>query len=283
MEKDLNLPCIVTAYIDLSNKILGKTPDIYLSYFSNLLKLKNEIIVFYDPIIEEKIKELTKSNKNVKLIKADKAFFEENIKSYSYLNRQYEILNNHFFQKFKTFRLDQGKTPEVNVPEYNIINYAKIDFLDYIVKKKIYEHDYLCWLDFGLIRNQDAMPQHLKFDPEIFYESNDKVHFIANSQILNRWYLDTDWNKIFIDIWEKVHGGLIFTHKNNLNKARNIIHKEIEDLLKHNLIDDDQVIYFRAKLNNQDFFLFHRFWSQGFDYIHKFISIKDKTHDYIVI
>lgn len=282
MEKNLKLPCIVTAYIDLSEKIKTKTSEVYLSYFSNLLNLKNEIIVFYDPIIETKLKELTQYNKNVKLLKIDKTFFKKNIKSSNYLDRQYEILNTTFFQNLKKFRLDQGNTPEVNIPEYNIINYAKIDFLNYTIDNKITENKYVCWLDFGLIRKKNDIKDNA-FCPEIFYKEDEKVHLIANSQILNRWYTQTDWHKLFIDIWEKVHGGLIFTHKNNLKKASNIIHEEIIDLLDHNIIDDDQVVYFRAKLNNPDFFVFHRFWDKGFDYVHEFINIKDKTPEYINI
>lgn len=283
MEDNIRLPCIVTAYIDLSDKISTKNPDTYLGFFSNLLELKNEIVVFYDESIEKKIKYLAKDKSNIILIKINKDFLNKNILSYSYLERQREILNSEFFKNIKKLRLDKGETPEVNIPEYNIINYSKIDFLNYVVDNKIIDQEYVCWLDFALIKNKDFIPRDKKFYPEIFYKNKDQVHLIASSKIAERWHTDNQWYKLFIDIWEKVHGGLLFSHKDNLKNVKDIIHNEIQSLLSNNIIDDDQVIYFRAKLNNNNLFMFHRFWSQGYDYIDKFIQIKDRTEDYLVI
>lgn len=283
MENNLNLPCIVTAYVDLSEKIPNKNPDLYLKDFSNLLELNNKIIVFYDSSIEAKIQNLTLNRKNVLSIKIDKDFLTKNIDSYSYLEDQYKILNSSFFQNIKRLRLDRGETPEVNIPEYNIINYSKIDFLNYVIDNNLAEEEHICWLDFALIKDKNFIPKEKVFYPEIFYKDNDKIHLIASSKITERWHTDTQWYKLFLDIWEKVHGGLIFSHRNNLKKAKIIIHKEIKSLMENKIIDDDQVIYFRAKLNNNDAFIFHRFWGEGYDYINKFIQIKDRTQDYLFI
>ena len=261
MENNLNLPCIITAYLDLSNFIKSKTPSVYLNYFSNLLEIKNDIIVFYDEKIENQLKQLIqiKNKKNILAIKINKKFLEENIHAWKYLDISKKILNSDYFNNLKRGRPCGGTTPEVNCAEYNLINYSKLDFINYIIDNNLSNHEYYSWVDFGLLREKNFIPEDLIYNPLECFSDNNALHIIADKDIESRWKSTIDWNFEFLYFWEKLAGGHFFSHKKNFKFIQQRFHEECEIMFSHNIIDDDQPVLFILKNKFPNLIKIYRF------------------------
>lgn len=261
MENNLNLPCIITAYLDLSVFLKSKTPSIYLSYFSNLLKLKNDLIVFYDEKIENEIKNLIdiQNKKNITLFKINKDFLIEKIHSWKYLDSVKQILQSDYFINLKIKRPCRGTTPEVNCAEYNLINYSKLDFINYVIDNKISNHEYYAWVDFGLLREDNFLPEDLIYNPIECFSDNKALHIIADRDIHLRWRPTTDWNFEFLYFWEKLAGGHFFSHRNNFKFIQEKFHEECEIMMQSNIVDDDQPVFFILKNKFPDLIKIYRF------------------------
>jgi hypothetical protein len=261
MENNLNLPCIITAYLDLSDFIKSKTPSIYLNYFSNLLEIKNDIIVFFDEKIEPELKQLIeiKNKKNILPIKINKKFLEENIHAWKYLDISKKILNSDYFNNFKRGRPCRGTTPEVNCAEYNLINYSKLDFINYIIDNHLSNHEYYSWVDFGLLREKNFIPEDLIYNPLECFSDNNALHIIADKDIESRWKPTIDWNFEFLYFWEKLAGGHFFSNKKNFKFIQQRFHEECEIMFSHNIIDDDQPVLFILKNKFPNLIKIYRF------------------------
>jgi hypothetical protein len=261
MENNLELPCIITAYLDLSAFIKSKTPSIYLNYFSNLLEIKNDIIVFYDEKIELELNELIKrkNKKNISLIKINIKFLIDNIYAWKFLDKAKNVMTSDYFNDLKTKRPCRGTTPEVNCIEYNLINYSKLDFINYIIDNKLSNHEYYSWVDFGLLREKKFIPEDLIYNPLECFSDNEALHIIADRNIESRWKPTTDWNFEFLYFWEKLAGGHFFSHKKNFKLIQQKFHEECEIMFSHNIIDDDQPVFFILKNKFPNLIKIYRF------------------------
>ena len=263
MENNLKLPCIITAYLDLSDIIKSKTPSVYLNYFSNFLELKNNIILFYDEKIETELNELIeiKNKKNISLIKINRNFLEKNIHGWKHLKNSNRILNSDYFNNIKKRRPCQGTTPEVNCVEYNLINYSKIDFINYIIDNDLSNHQYYAWLDFGGVREKTWMAEDLTYNPIECFVDDNALHMLAYPEILSRWKMPTDWNHEFLYFWKKIAGSLIFSHRKNFKTIQEKFHKECEIMLSHNLIDHDEPVWLMLKFRFPELIKIYKFES----------------------
>jgi hypothetical protein len=261
MENDLNLPCIVTAYLDLSDFLKNKNSSSYLAYFSNLLELKNDIILFYDEKIEVELNELIKikNKKNISLIKINMKFLIDNIYAWKLLDKAREVINSDYFNDLKTKRPCRGTTPEVNCAEYNLINYSKLDFINYVIDNNLSNHEYYSWVDFGLLREKSFIPEDLIYNPTECFSDDDALHIIADKDIESRWKPTIDWNFEFLYFWEKLAGGHIFSNKKNFKFIQQKFHEECEIMFSHKIIDDDQPILFILKNKFPNLIKIYRF------------------------
>jgi len=249
MENNLDLPCIITLYLDLSSLIKNKTPSLYLEYFSNLLDIKNDIILFYDEKIETELKKLIelKNKKNITLFKINEKFLIDNTHAWKNLTISKQILNSDYFQKIKVRRPCRGTTPEVNHVEYNLINYSKIDIINYVIENNLSNHEYYAWLDFGILREKRHMPKDFTYNPTECFLDNNSLHMMAYTEILERWKLPTDWNWEFLFFWKKIWGCSIFSHRKNFKFIQEKFHEECNIMFSYNLIDHDEPVWLMLK------------------------------------
>jgi len=263
MENNLNLPCIITAYLDISKYLSNKTPALYLDYFSSLLEIKNDIVLFYDEEVESPLKNLidSKNKKNILLIKINRKFLEENIHGWKHLEISNKILNSEYFNHLKIRRPCRGTTPEVNCVEYNLINYCKIDFINYVINNNLSNHNYYAWIDFGGVRQKEFLPEDLVYNPTECFIDNNALHMLAYPEILSRWKMPTDWSHEFLYFWKKIAGSSLFSHRKNFKSIQEKFHKECEIMFGHNLIDHDEPVWLMLKFRFPELIKIYKFES----------------------
>jgi hypothetical protein len=142
---------------------------------------------------------------------------------------------------------------------HNLINYSKLDFVNYVIDNNLSNHEYYSWVDFGLLREKIFTPEDLIYNPIECFSDNNAVHMIGDRDIELRWRSTIDWNFEFLFFWEKISGGHIFSNKKNFKLIQQKFHEECEIMFNYNIIDDDQPVFFILKNKFPDLIKIYRF------------------------
>lgn len=137
---------MITALFDINRekKGDGRTVNEYLKWFRKTLKLNCNLFI----VTEEKFKPFIDKfrNKHYKTyVKIDKL---ENAKYYKYRERMIEILESEEYKK----KIAYPERVECKLPEYNIIQYSKLGWLEDCIELNPFGSEYFFWMDAGLSR-----------------------------------------------------------------------------------------------------------------------------------
>jgi hypothetical protein len=138
---------LVTAFFDISRatwKSYARTPEYYLDSFMNYLKLGYVMIVFVDSRYLHFFENI--NSKLITVIPIDFDFLNENIYAWKTLSVARKIMKSNEYYELVQTRITSGN-PENIYPEYNCINHAKIDFINYALP--FIRSPFVCWSDFG--------------------------------------------------------------------------------------------------------------------------------------
>ena len=138
LEANTHVHCFVTAFMDLKRDKWSDSPrenNEYLIRFKRLVRLPEPMVIFIDGTllseISKIVSELRPHGIYTLIIPINNYFLIHNIYAWKLLEREKEIMNSKEYKSFLPGKLKN--LPEHNVPEYTIINHAKIDFINYVI------------------------------------------------------------------------------------------------------------------------------------------------------
>ena len=243
---------IVTAFFDIGRgdwtpdkglpHYLKRTTDTYLERFGHMAKLENEMVIFTSNDLVDKIKELRGDNPT-HIITLD---FPN---SFSKLRDEVtRIQKDPVYQS----KIDpsQLKNPEYWNADYVVVNALKSSFVIQALKSGAITNQMVAWLDFGYCRDESTLNGITKWTTNL---SNDKIHLFN----IKEWAEGTT----ILDVISKndVHitGPCIVAPVNLWPSLEALTHHSIGELLKHDLIDDDQTLLLMSYLFRTDLFELH--------------------------
>lgn len=240
--------CLVSAFLDIGRSNwdhFRRSNEQYFNNFFPYTKIQHDMIVFIDDKYINILKKICSSAAHITIIPINRKWMEENIHAYQQLNRETEIMQSDKFKYLIKHRLNH---PECSVPEYNIMQHAKIDFLAHVINNKLTEHKYLAWTDFGYFQNPNRIPSKSldlsKFDLE-------KINFQAMNDISLQ---DKDIIWTLINAPEKIGGFFYLGHSDILLEYQKLYHSIYKEFHDNNIVDDDQHIMIQCVFRKSELF-----------------------------
>ena len=245
---------IVTAFFDIGRgtwtpdkglpHYLHRTNDTYFKNFKILASLNNEMVIFTTKDMVEKVQECRVGKEDItKIITIDyqDMFKEERLKIA-------EIQSNPEYRA--KISPAQIKNPEYWSADYVLVNALKSTFINNAIDRGYNKTDLVAWVDFGYCRDIGTLygvkEWNCSFDPN-------KIHlFKLKDYQEGRYISDIIFNN-------DVHmvGGAIIAGKDGWKKLEALVNHNINELLKNNLIDDDQTLLLMSYLSKKDEFELH--------------------------
>ena len=257
---------IVTSLYDIGRGSwpnFKRTYNEYFKYFKNILSLDCNMTIYIDEkdlnVVNLLRSEIDPEFKKTKILTNKFTELEAYKKFYT---RTKDVMNS---KEFITKRHD-SHTPEMLYPEYNIINFNKVSFLENSIINNFFNSEYFIWLDAGFY--------HDRFPKEIMYKTypdankikilnDNKVHFLSlcdDNHIELSSYLDT---RVSI-------AGSMFAGKSEpLLELKKICFCVIDNFLSDKTINDDQTVYAYAYKQNKN--LFNLTKGDWFENIHYYV------------
>jgi len=260
---------IVTAFFDIGRgdwtpdkglpHYLQRTTQTYIQRFSNLAKLDNKIIIFTSEDLVEQIKEIRK-DKPTEIIPLD---FKDCFKTLR--EKVSEVQNNPEYQS--KIHPSQVKNPEYWNADYVVVNALKSSFVNKAISTNLVETDLVAWLDFGYCRDESTLNgvTHWKYPFD-----KDKIHFFN----IKDWKEGTYIQDVIATNDVHITGPCIIAGKEMWNVLEGLVHHSMNELLKNNLVDDDQTLLLMSYLQRPDYFELRKVSEQDW-----FIVFKDYNED----
>lgn len=245
---------IVTAFFDIgrsswgeSNKIdmrHKRNVDVYLSYFSNLSKIKNQLIIFIDENLGQKVLDMRLINGlgEETVIFTKKEFFLD-----SEIVKIKKRVQSNMTEEYLEY-VWTPSAPEYNHPEYVLINALKSSFVCYAIEEKIVASPQVAWIDFGYCRDDKR------------FDINAKWQFNTKNKMNLFHILPLDNDPIYKVVKQGdvyFQGGHLVGKQNNWLNFRSEIDKSFTSLIDCNFIDDDQTLILMAYRRKPSSYIIH--------------------------
>ena len=270
---------LISVFFDIGRTNWSKysrSSEGYVNSFIEYFNYDYEMIIFIDDRyiyqLNEKISKMNNNkNKNNKtLIPINYNWLNENIYSWKQIDSVKKVMNSDFYKSILNDRIQRG-CPENLYPEYNLINISKVDFICFAINNDLVRNDFICWVDFGyfssvLNNNFDMFPVT---SLDIKYFNVNKINFCLKNKLNSN---DVDYMYTLLNAPENFTGGFWGGNKTNMKIFQKLVHSEINEMIKTNIFDDDQYVYLRCFLKNQDLFelyLSQDKWPDGLNYFQK--------------
>jgi hypothetical protein len=251
--------CYVTAFYDLQREnwpTFSRTIDQYFLYFEPFMGLfsrgnnRHRMILFMDKRYSERARKLIEKyakNARIDIVEIDKDFMLENIPVWRTLRTEREIMES---ESFKEKVGDRIRFPEHRIPEYTLINHAKIDFVNYAMNFD--NSQYFTWVDFGYFAYPKNVPKNL-----LDIDKLDKER--VNYTLINK--LDDNDKNIDYTLKyapEKFGGFFFFGSRAVLKEYQRLYHEILEIWqTKLRIADDDQHLAMRCYFHKPEMFALH--------------------------
>jgi protein htrL len=275
---------IVSAFFDIGRGEIGeghpdylrRTNDTYFEYFSNLATLENKMVIFTSEEYRNDILKIRKG-KPTKIIIVDlkKKF-----------RRQIEAIGK--IQQSEEFKSRVNKDMLVNIeywsPEYVLINNLKTYFVNYAIRKNLFSEELVSWVDFGYVRDKETLNN---IDCWKYPFDKMKIHFftIRRKHPLNT--MEDVHSAIFNNAVYIIGGAVVGSHE-KWKEFYRLLKNNQNELLKQNIIDDDQGLYMMSIFKKPELFKLNYlgkdrwFWLfRKYDETSK-VSFWDKIKDMII-
>lgn len=238
---------IVTAYFDIGrgnilDKNFSRSNDTYFEYFSHLAKLENDMVIFTSLEFVEKVKTI-RYDKPTKIV-----VFDFNHKL-NYVRKQIARIqqDEQFILKV---RADLRNNIEYWSENYVLINNLKTYFVNKAIKENLVKNDLVAWIDFGYVRSLDTLNNIKKWQYE-FDGQYVNLFTLYKSKNIQKYEDVMDFifnNQIFV-----IGGGIVANQK-SWQKFLKLLFSSQKQLLKSNIIDDDQGVYIMCLYKNPKLF-----------------------------
>lgn len=245
---------IVTAFFDIGRgeisddypSYLKRTTDTYFDYFAKLATLENEMVIFTSAKFKEKILSLRQGKKTT-VVEFD---FHHKL---NHIKKQITNIQNHpdFIAKVNPSQINNI---EYWSADYVLLNNLKTYFINKAIKQNLVSHAQIAWIDFGYVRDivtlnhvQNWQYQFNK-DKVHLFSINKNIKTVDNFQQVNDFIFN---NQVFLI------GGCIVASKEKWGEFIQTLFSCQKELLKQNIIDDDQGLYIMCLWKNPILFQIH--------------------------
>jgi len=245
---------VVTAFFDIGRSNWNKTShgidtphyiprstESYFSYFENLAKIRNDMIVYCSEEHAEiisKIREKQSPGSRTVVVPLD---FSEIVKSAKPVIER--IQSRREYIEF----VNDPRMPEYWNADYVLVNYLKTDFVVGAYERDQIKTNIAAWLDFGYVRSEKTLPKSNIWDYD--FDPN-KMHYFNKKDIdFGRPIFDIiRHNDVYIMGCHLVGGKEAWFRQLSYNK------QSLSSMINCGLIDDDQtVLLMNYKMNPNDF------------------------------
>jgi protein YibB len=246
----MNNITIVTAFFDIGRgdwtpdkglpHYLQRTTDTYLERFGHLAKLQNKMVIFTSQEFVEQVK-IMRGDRPTQVMTIDfkNSFHKlrDEISRVQKLPEYQAKINPH-----------QVKNPEYWNADYVLVNLLKSSFVTKAIETGNISDDLVAWIDFGYCRKPlQTTEWSYNFDKE-------KIHFFN----IKDWVEGTYIQDVIANNDVHITGPCIVGGKTPWQKLEYLVHHSISELLKNNLIDDDQTLLLMSYLYNPEMFELHK-------------------------
>lgn len=246
----MNNISIVTAFFDIGRgdwtpdkglpHYLQRSTDTYFQRFAHLAKLENHMVVFTSEEFVDKIKELRGSRPTQILPLDFKNSFDKLREEISRVQKlpQYQ-------SKINT---SQVKNPEYWNADYVLVNLLKSSFVTKAMELGYVPTELVAWIDFGYCREPlKTIEWSYDFNPE-------KIHFFN----IKDWVEGTYIQDVIANNDVHITGPCIVGGKKCWPILEHLVHHSVNELLKNDLIDDDQTLLLMSYLYKPQMFDLHK-------------------------
>jgi len=261
---------VVTAFFDIgraswsqkftdTSKKFERSVDKYFENFGRLAFLKNEMVIFISPELAARALKL---RQDAGLADRTIIFTIDNIFECPGVRELRAAISHQMTRQFRDF-VWRPFVPEVNEPDYVIVNALKPAFACTAIDKGVVRAHQLAWIDFGYTHSDNL------FDPEIEwrYSCGNKIN------LFNIYKLDE------LPIYNVVRGGEVYFAGCHIvgptiawPKFNHQMSDALVSLLDCNMVDDDQTLMLMAWRRNPESFILRRYPTEtelGWRYVFK--------------
>lgn len=252
---------IVTAYFNIGRekwKGYERGDNKYVNYFDFWAKIKNNIIVYTDKNLANKVYEIREKyglKEKTKVIAINNLY---DIDALLY-NRMKKVMENEISLNFHFHK--EIKRPEAWNVEYNYVTFLKY----YFVNKAVIDFNLnglVSWLDFGFNHGGDlGLTDTNDFNFCWQYNFSKKIHLFAVKEIEEKRPIFD----IIRNLDTYIMGGIMVAPSYMWGDFYNLARQSMISLLDCGFCDDDQTIALMAYYKNPDLFEIHNveFWFDG--------------------
>lgn len=244
---------IVTAFFDIGRgdwtpdkglpHYLERKTDTYLERFGNLATLENPMVIFTSKDLVPKVQQL-RGNKPTHIIPFD---FFGNCKE---LRQKIKDIQGSEEYKSK-INPSQKSNPEYWSADYVLVNALKSTFIRHAIQMVGVDTDLVAWVDFGYCHSMDTLNGITKWNYN--FDAN-KIHLFSIKDYLPGRPIDD----IIYNNDVHMTGGVIVAGKEQWYKMEALINHSTNELIKNNLIDDDQTLLLMSYLLAPEEFEIHK-------------------------
>jgi protein YibB len=241
---------IVTAFFDIGRgdwtpdkglpHYLQRTTQTYLERFSHLAKLENDMVVYTSKDMVKEI-EFLRQDRPTQILTVD---FQK-----SFIELRQKITDVQKSPEYQSkINPMQVKNPEYWNADYVLVNALKSSFVNRSLD--LIKTDLIAWLDFGYCRSEETLNGVKKW--KYSFDKN-KIHFFN----IKEWKEGTYIQDVIANNDVHITGPCIVAGREMWPKLEAMVHHSVHELLKNNLIDDDQTLLLMSYLMKPELFELH--------------------------
>jgi hypothetical protein len=220
-----------------------RSTEKYFEYFEELAKIKNPMVVYTTKEFVDRIYNIRKKHgleEKTSIVALD-SFMPPEMDAVK--ERVKTVLDNPDFYN----KVDRPHFVEYWWPEYIMIQFMKIFYINHAIENKLVETNLTAWIDFGYCRNATSLPPSeewkCSFDPE-------KIHLFSLRPIEPQRPID---DIIFRgDVY--IMGCHMVGGTKKWKEFQKLVDGSMDLLLKNNLVHYDQTLYLMSYLLKPDLF-----------------------------
>ncbi|KAL8590267.1 hypothetical protein ACOMHN_006383 [Nucella lapillus] len=184
---------------------------------------------------------------------------------YVYRDRIQTIMESVEYQQDN--ELVQRGLCESRIPEYDIVQWSKLSFLNESVTLDPFQNDYFVWLDGGYGHGEPIHPDDGVWRPKDMLEHTDWVTLIERESVENYRPVVDKLHKLSVNV---VAGGFIAGGKRPLQQLYHLQQELIKEWMKEGIVDDDQTTYLHIYYKHPQLFrLVSADWNDVFRLFHR--------------
>jgi len=259
----MNEITIVTAFFDIGRgdwtpdkglpHYLHRSTQTYMDRFAIMAKLDNPMVVYTSKDLVDQVKKI-RGDKPTDILTLD---FPN---SFEVLREEVKKIQKDSVYQSK-INPSQIKNPEYWNADYVVVNLLKSSFVTRAMN--VIHTDLVAWMDFGYCRDESTLNGvelwQYPFD-------KDKIHFFS----LKDWVDGTYLEDVIFNNDVHITGPCIVAGKDVWPILEHLVHHNVNELLKNNLIDDDQTVLLMSYLQKPELFELHPVNNQDW-----FVAFKD--------